>query len=463
MIGRNSYEFSSEPHSLREREARDIPGNIMQDSRVVRGNTYSLSRARGLSQDMNDSEGKPVKIGKFRRKRQSRFPKYNIYDQTLPPEVSKPITTSDLAQYLVEEEKKPEYTSILTQTVSDGGWQPKAPPSKYIPAKSGIDQATQIEESDNLFVFDVEVEPLLDVLVGKTIETAELEVEEEEELHVLRTKKAELIQLKVEEAQRIREMEEREAALWEERKAKMEIEGERVNRERKLNQKITARRDAQSLIDTAIVNAFDILDARGCFPDPVALEVENNFIPGLLEETQRLITARKSAKSVLDNILVNALARNQKKREDEMALQRKRNRKGYIRIMFTGDALAHLLPEGTDTENVQGKTEIGPILVRADEDVDIIEQKIHSWLEKTLGVAIEKPEGGFLPAKIHFRYKGEELLRHVPILENEDLQHTDNSHPANINAEIEEEKSAEIDEEKKEGEEEEEEDEEGDL
>ena len=49
----------------------------------------------------------------------------------------------------------------------------------YVPLKVGIDTATQIEQGE-LFNFDLEVEPMLEVLVGKTMEQALQEVCEEE-------------------------------------------------------------------------------------------------------------------------------------------------------------------------------------------------------------------------------------------------------------------------------------------
>merc|ERR1719316_1554698 len=60
------------------------------------------------------------------------------------------------------------------------------PPSPlFMPAKIGVDIDTQIEEGD-LFDFDVEVEPVLEVLVGKTLEQSMMEVLEEEELANMR-------------------------------------------------------------------------------------------------------------------------------------------------------------------------------------------------------------------------------------------------------------------------------------
>ena len=51
--------------------------------------------------------------------------------------------------------------------------------------KTGIDKITQIEDYD-LFHFDEEVQPILNVLLSKSIDQATLEVEEEHELEEIR-------------------------------------------------------------------------------------------------------------------------------------------------------------------------------------------------------------------------------------------------------------------------------------
>lgn len=57
----------------------------------------------------------------------------------------------------------------------------KPPTPPYVPKKSGIDKITQIEDYD-LFDYDREVQPILNVLLTKTVEQSILEVEEEAEL-----------------------------------------------------------------------------------------------------------------------------------------------------------------------------------------------------------------------------------------------------------------------------------------
>ena len=46
--------------------------------------------------------------------------------------------------------------------------------------------ATQIYPEDNLYDFNIEVEPILSVLITKTLEQARMEVLEEEELRIMK-------------------------------------------------------------------------------------------------------------------------------------------------------------------------------------------------------------------------------------------------------------------------------------
>lgn len=65
---------------------------------------------------------------------------------------------------------------------------PISPP--YIPAKTGIDKSTSIEDGE-LFDFDLEVQPVLETLVGKMVEQGLMEVAHEEEIAELRKQQEE--------------------------------------------------------------------------------------------------------------------------------------------------------------------------------------------------------------------------------------------------------------------------------
>jgi radial spoke head protein 3 len=85
-------------------------------------------------------------------------------------------------QYLEELDVKVPEAMAATQT---DAFLDRAPTPIFVPQKSGIDAATQVYDGE-LFDFEFEVQPLLEVLVGKTIEQALIEVHEEEELKALR-------------------------------------------------------------------------------------------------------------------------------------------------------------------------------------------------------------------------------------------------------------------------------------
>jgi hypothetical protein len=65
-----------------------------------------------------------------------------------------------------------------------------------VPKKTGINKETQIGDYD-LFDYDREVQPILNVLLTKTVEQALLEVEEETELEEIRKFKTEYEQRQV--------------------------------------------------------------------------------------------------------------------------------------------------------------------------------------------------------------------------------------------------------------------------
>lgn len=73
---------------------------------------------------------------------------------------------------------KPEQATTVCQT-DEFHKRPPTPP--YIPKKTGIDSATQVEDYE-LFDFDREVTPIVDVIITKTLEQSRLEIEQEEEI-----------------------------------------------------------------------------------------------------------------------------------------------------------------------------------------------------------------------------------------------------------------------------------------
>ena len=72
--------------------------------------------------------------------------------------------------------------------------------------KRGVDKKTLVEDNE-LFLFDIEVEPILSVLCGKTLEISRMEVLEEEELKEMREQQAHFARIEQSEKSDIERME----------------------------------------------------------------------------------------------------------------------------------------------------------------------------------------------------------------------------------------------------------------
>lgn len=174
-------------------EAREAL-NIMHDKRIFRGNTHNMNliQANMTAQQKDElrikeeQERKKIEMIKFQLlqyKKQKHKP--SPYDLVPGPPARIEV---DLGYFLTEQGRaKPEDQDVKCQT---DVFLPRPETPQYVPKKTGIDKITQIEDYD-LFDYDREVQPILNVLLTKTVEQSLLEVEEETELEEIRKYKQE--------------------------------------------------------------------------------------------------------------------------------------------------------------------------------------------------------------------------------------------------------------------------------
>jgi len=197
------------------------------------------------------------------------------------------------------------------------------PPSPlYIPKKTGVDRETQIYEGD-LFDFDYEVEPVLQVLVGKTLEQSLMEVLEEEELANMRAHQDEFDQIRAAELAEAQRMEEVERRRAEEKERRLQQERQRIADERAVAKKVAARGFAHRYIGDVVSDVFDNLEGTGFFYDPLVKEIEDSFVPWLLDGVAEQVGAMRAAQSTLAGAIEGALALQQAKAEEAAAEQAK--------------------------------------------------------------------------------------------------------------------------------------------
>lgn len=300
-FGGAAYQHASEPRAVQARQmyrgqpAEPTHANIMWDKRVVRGNTYA-------AQIITTAD--PEEMTKLKPKRdQNDLDQQDFRVPTPEPVAGRNHIDIQTDAYLEElSDKVPEH-NVETQT-DEFLDRPASP--LFVPIKTGVDQGTQILEGD-LFDFELEVEPILDVLVGKTLEQSMMEVMEEEELAELRAHQEEFVQLRNAELAETQRMEEAERRKYDEKERRFAEERERVEKERVLKEKISAAAFAKNYMGGIESAVLDRLSKMAYFYDPIEREVETEFMPWITELVATKVKTKMEAYEMAGDAVAAAM------------------------------------------------------------------------------------------------------------------------------------------------------------
>ncbi|XP_033859940.1 radial spoke head protein 3 homolog isoform X1 [Acipenser ruthenus] len=303
-----TYTFSSRPRALQNRNKYRDPvaeqneeqaqyGNIMYDRRVVRGNTYAQNILPISAQT------DPIEIQRMQEARRRAVARKRAKEQLRPrtPEPVEGRKHIDVQTELYLEELSDRIEESDVQCQTDAFLDRPATPL-FIPAKTGKDVATQILEGE-LFDFDVEVNPILEVLTGKTIEQALLEVMEEEELASLRAQQRAFEELRNAELVEVQRLEEQERRRREEKEHRMKQQREVLRLEKESAKKIAARAFAQHYLADLLPSVYSSLQDNGYFYDSVERDVETEFMPWLMTEVEKTLDKRVFGRTMLDMLI----------------------------------------------------------------------------------------------------------------------------------------------------------------
>ena len=224
------------------------PANIMFDRRVVRGNTYAAQVV-----PVEQEEGNTFQ--KSQSRNAMRDYENEIIEREASPEPVEGRRHMDVQTENYLEELTDKLPEVDEETQTEA-FMDRPPSPKFIPTKTGIDKATIIEQGD-LFDFDMEVEPILEVLVGKTLEQSMMEVLEEEELRNIRKHQEEFEQIRNAELAEVQRLEAEAKRRWEEKERRLQQERDRVVRERAVKEKVAARAFAKDYLTDLHANLFE--------------------------------------------------------------------------------------------------------------------------------------------------------------------------------------------------------------
>ena len=205
--------------------------------------------------------------------------------------------------FLEELTDRPVEATVETQTEA---FLDRPPSPLFVPAKNGEDKQTQIESGD-LFDFDLEVEPILDVLVGKTLEVSMLELMEEEELAAIRQQQEKFEMMRNAELSEVQRLEYEAKRKFAEKQRRKKQEREFKEAQDELREKVAARNFAKGYLADLHANVFESLEETGHFYDPVRREVSEIFLPWLMGEVAGNLTAVASAYAATDDIIKASL------------------------------------------------------------------------------------------------------------------------------------------------------------
>ena len=312
-----AYSFSSNPRAVKEQrtkyrstsraETEELPsdlGNIMYDPRVVRGSTV-ISKAASKERQRRAKEMARIQRQRERQRETLRARQIESERRSVtPPPVSGRIHMDvQTDSYLEELTDRPPETDTYTQT---DPLMDRPPSPLFIPVKTGVDKETQIEEGD-LFDFDMEVAPILEVLVGKTLEQSMDEVLEEEEIANIRAQRAEFEQMRNIELAEVQRLESEAKRRIEEKERRLAQEKDRIAREEQVMQKIASRGFARKFFENVHRSVFARLVEDGHFYDPVARDIETSFLPWIQERAAERVERTKVATALCDDLIRSAM------------------------------------------------------------------------------------------------------------------------------------------------------------
>ncbi|OQR97156.1 flagellar radial spoke protein [Achlya hypogyna] len=299
------FEYSSAPRSVAVKRSKyrdsaasnDKSQNLMFDRRIVRGSTYAGAKPAPETLDT-----KP----RLKKKAPDALtPQRNERPATPPPMDGRQHMDIQTENYLEELTDKVPEMDVETQTEA---FLDQLPVPTFIPQKSGTDAATQIEAGD-LFDFDLEVAPILEVLVGKALEVSVMEVLEEEEIKEIRLRQDAFEQQRNAELAEVQRLEAEAKRKYDEKQRRLEEEKARLVAQAELQEKLAARSFAKHYLADLHSSVFTNLVTTGHFQDPMEREVKEAFLPFLLRKACTTVEQIVFARTLCDSVVADTLRR----------------------------------------------------------------------------------------------------------------------------------------------------------
>jgi hypothetical protein len=287
-INLNGRVVDNKPKFINEQGGTKLTYNFVTDPKLKRGHNFGIIYVTSSNYDDTASKGQSQQ-----RKKDSKNLKTNLKNKNYLGQIKEKEE-----QEKKRNEKEGE-CGICTQKVTTTvrptpitfeeivQTDPLPPPPQPLliwPKKTGIDKECQIEDGD-LFNFDEEVQPLVHIIVSKTLEESRREVLEEEELKHIKEQQEKYKKLNEVNINRVKAIEEKERKRFEKHNRKKELKQNRIKMTKIFQQKLQSRMKAKQYISKLKSDCYNSLGQRKTFKN----KDDNYYFTDLLPELHGLV------------------------------------------------------------------------------------------------------------------------------------------------------------------------------
>ena len=217
----------------------------------------------------------------------------------------------DLTYFLTEQNLQS--SAVDCQDTQTDEWQeldhvynPTSPNEPYRPQKKGVDIETQIWD-DDLFDYDIEVEPILHVLVSKTLEQARLEVDEMAEIETIRRYKEECKErLKLEKEDWDNQVKE-ELERLNKKNEMLAHEREKRAQQESAIRKLQCVHLSKAYLKGILHNSIESVIASNYWQNEQIEKIHSEFVPAIVKRVQDTRAKNSELKSSIHSILLEGL------------------------------------------------------------------------------------------------------------------------------------------------------------
>ena len=345
--------------------------NITNDPRINRLSKRSMSKLSS-----SNSTASLLQSTIETRKYLQNLSILDIHAQTQSVKKYKPL---DLSRFLIEQTNVISDNGIPLPTTSHMEVQcdaitPRPVTPLKVRGKTGLDMAVQVDSSE-LFDFDRDVQPLLDVVVDKTVDQALTEVRNEHVLQTLQQHHQALVEVADAEKQRVHSMQQKERQRLEAKELLLEHRLLQQQKENALKQKALSIRMAGSFLNNLMEDTLSNLEQLSIFRNPVLKDIESHFLPQIKANAQQKLDFFRSINRIVDDIIKNT------------ALQITNEAARNARIVGQQQEMRDVIHLYVNVQATNQK--IGPLNLTRFDHVHDIDAVIREWYQKEKGDSME--------------------------------------------------------------------------